>query len=353
MVKIKQNIPLILYTTFNIGGKAKFFVEVKSVEELAEAIKFKRDNRLPHFVLGGGSNILVSDDGFDGLVIKIDIRGLWINDLRSRLPTGVVLRVRAGEMWDDIVRASVERGLTGIEYLSGIPGTVGGAVVQNIGAYGQSLSDMIESVGVFDVKTGELKELPALECGFAYRGSIFKHNPRYIVVSVILKLTPSEQSVSGYHDIINYFKGKPVPGSREARKAVLKIRGMKGMLIKTSGAPFKTAGSFFKNPIVDRTTFQKIIAMIPEDEKRPWYWRQQDSGTKLAAAKLLEEAGFKKGFRLENAGISPKHSLSLVNLGNASASDIIKLAERVKTAVYDKFGVNLEAEVEYVQSLST
>ena len=381
-IKIKSGIVLAPFTTFGIGGKAKFFVEVGSVDELAKAIKFKRDNRLSHFVLGGGSNILVPDEGFDGLVIKMDIYGLWINDrvpqewamphsekLRSRLSTGVILRAGAdpvpekaesfgssklllrcgaGEVWDDVVKVSVERGLVGIEYLSGIPGTVGGAVVQNVGAYGQTLSDTVESVNVFDIKTEELKKMSVLECGFEYRESIFKHNPRYIVVSVDLKLVSSKRSVSGYHDIINYFKGKPDPSPREAREAVLEIRRKKGMLIKANGMSFQTAGSFFKNPVVEETTFQKIAVVISEDRERPWFWRQQDGGIKLAAAKLLEEVGFKKGYCSGKVGISPKHSLSFINLGDANALDIIKLAEMVKTAVYDKFSVKLESEVKQI-----
>lgn len=337
MFLIEENRPLASLTTFNIGGPARYFCEVSKEEELSEAVEFMQDKGLPIFILGGGSNVLISDKGFNGLVILNRIKGINIG-LDGTVVAG------SGENWDDVVKECVRNGFAGIECMSGIPGSLGGAVVQNIGAYGQTFGDVMERVGVYDSETGELKEMDASECGFAYRTSVFKNNPVHIVTSLTFKLIPNGKPAIAYQDLIKYFNGKPGPNLKQVREAVLEIRDRKGMLIKSGGTSFKSAGSFFKNPVVSGEIFEKIYSFISTEEKS-WFWPQPDGNVKLAAAKLLEEAGFKKGYCFGNVGIYHRHSLALVNLGGAKASEIAALSDKIKMKVHSTFGINLEEEV--------
>lgn len=332
-------------TTFHIGGEAKFFVEIASVGDLVEAVKFAKDKNLPIFVLGGGSNILISDDGFNGLVIKINICGirhLWINDLRSRLSTrsqdSVILTAGAGEAWDDVVAKAVELNAGGIENLSLIPGTVGGAVAQNIGAYGVEIKDVIKSVKIYDTKNGNTARLSDKECCFGYRSSIFKENKDLIVLEAEFMLSKNHIPDVSYPDLAAEFNGKN-PSIAEIRNAVIKIRKNKLPYPDEIG----NAGSFFKNPTVKISNYQLLISNYPDLKGR-------DIGNglvKLSAAQLIEKAGW-KGKRLGNVGVSEKHALVLVNYGRGKAKELANLEAMMKESVEAKFGINMELEVEKV-----
>ena len=350
MLNIQQSIPLAPFTTFGIGGNAKFFVEVGSVEELTEAVRFARNDGLEIFVLGGGSNILISDEGFDGLVIKMDIRGLWINDIASRLSTGgysrystvpscgVVLNAGAGEIWDDVVAKAVELNAGGIENLSLIPGTVGGAVYQNIGAYGAELKDILTSVKAYNISTGEIMRLSNKECDFGYRDSIFQKNKNFIILEAEIMLFKNRKPNISYPDIQKKFGGQ-TPSLTEVRRAIVEIRQSKLVPPDKLG----NAGSFFKNPIIKISNYQFLISQYPDLNGR----KIGNDVIKMSAAQFIEKAGF-KGRRIENVGISEKHALVLVNYGNGTAKELIDFAGTVKEAVKAKFGVKLEAEVELV-----
>src|SRR3989344_418153 len=329
-MEIRKNIILAPYTTLGIGGPARDFCEVGSVDDLKSALKFSKENSLRFFILGGGSNILISDKGFDGLVIKMEIKGREFKD--------ELLIVGAGENWDEVVVAAVERGLGGIENLSLIPGTAGAAVCQNIGAYGVELRDVLESCEVMDANFGKTKILTNANCCFGYRDSVFKSDSSLMVLKVILKLSKNYKSNIEYPDLANLFDGK-TPAISEVREAVIKIRRSKLPYPDEIG----NAGSFFKNPVVAAEHFEKIILNHPGLKG----FRLPDGSVKLSAAQLTEKCGW-KGKIWGNVGVSNKHSLVLVNYGKGTAGEVANLAEDIKRSVKDGFGVKLEPEVEVI-----
>lgn len=344
MIQVKENINLYPFTTLNVGGKAKYFVSVSTEDELKEAVNFAKENALPIFFLGGGSNILVSDDGFDGLVVLKGISGFDYSVENG----AAMVTVGSGENWDDVVRRTVELGFAGIECLSGIPGMVGAAPVQNIGAYGQEVSNVIREVRAYDLKTNTFVELSNNECKFGYRKSLFNtyEKGRYVITKVILELVPNGKPTLKYHDLQAKFADNAIPTLSEVRDAVIEIRRSKGAAYVGGELEFKSAGSFFKNPIVSREVFESVKKVMEgmEQPATPWFWDLPNGKVKIAAAYLLEKAGFTKGYKMGKAGISPKHALSLINLGGANAEDIINLAKEVIKGVEDKFGIRLEAE---------
>ncbi|MBI4135712.1 UDP-N-acetylmuramate dehydrogenase [Candidatus Uhrbacteria bacterium] len=339
----RENEPLAPYTTFKIGGPAKYFFVAKSADDMVATVSAALDCGVPFFVLAGGSNILVSDQGFDGLVILSAIKGL-----HTELKGGkAMVTAGAGENWDELVARATEQNWAGIECLSGIPGTVGAAPVQNIGAYGQSVGDVVHSVEAVDSRDGARITFDNAGCEFGYRASIFKKmKGRYIIVAVTIALAPNAPPLLAYHDLQECFKGKS-PMLSEVRRAVIEIRARKGYVIMPEYECYKTAGSFFMNPIISDTEFQALRPKIKECPS-PWYWELDDGRIKVSAACLLQSAGFSKGYRKGNVGISPKHSLSIVNFGGASAVDVVGLAEDIKKSVQEKFGINLKEEVQLV-----
>ena len=358
MSDIKQNISLASLTTFGIGGKARFFVEVASADELAEAVKFTGNNKLAVFVLGGGSNALVSDDGFDGLVIKMNICGIT----PTNTSTGLIVRAGAGETWDNVVAKSIELNAGGLENLSLIPGTVGGAVCQNIGAYGVELKDVLVSVKTYDISNGNVGRLSNKECGFKYRSSVFKKDENLIILEAELFLSENNKPDLSYPDLSAVFKNRR-PNIGEVRSAIIEIRKNKLPYPDEIG----NAGSFFKNPIITSEQFKELknkytdLRSSPVRGKTPrlesgssadhaFQSGRTSNGIKLSAAQLIEKTGW-KGKRYGSVGVSDKHSLVLVNYGKGTAKEMCNLESEIRESVEAKFGVKLSLEVEKVGGL--
>lgn len=333
---LQEQVSLGPLTTFGIGGPARWLADADSEDALIEAVTFARERGLPLFVLGGGSNVLASDEGFPGLVLRIALRGIQQDANR--------FRVAAGEEWDGFVSHAVALGFGGVECLAGIPGTVGGTPVQNVGAYGQEVSDTIVAVRVLDLKSLAFSELPASACGFSYRRSIFNSSQqqRFIVTQVEYRLRTGAFPVISYPDLRKRFEGRPQPPSlEEAAAAVREIRHGKGMLIVPGEADCRSAGSFFKNPVVAESRYEEVSAVAGYPAP---HFAAARGFVKIPAAWLLEESGFHKGFAMGNAGISSRHTLALINRGGATAKDILALRDRIVAGVEAKFGIRLEPE---------
>jgi UDP-N-acetylmuramate dehydrogenase len=338
-----EEAPLAPHTTLGIGGPAKWFAEAASEADVFEGVGFARERGLPLFALGGGSNLLVSDAGFAGLVLKIGLKGI------ERLSEGM-FRVAGGEGWDQFVSLAVAENCAGVECLAGIPGTVGGTPVQNVGAYGQEVSETILGVRALDLRTGQFVEIAGAACGFAYRQSVFNttERGRFLVTRVDYGLRPGGAPTLQYADLKRHFQGwDGVPSLTEVAAAVRAIRRTKGMFLVAGDPDCASAGSFFKNPVVDRAALAAIAAAVPEGTAIPQY-PVGDGKVKLAAAWLLEQAGFGKGYGDGRAGISTRHTLALVNRGGASAEDVLALSARIVAGVEEKFGVRLEREPVWV-----
>jgi len=333
---LQENLPLSQWTTFGVGGPARYFLNATSEQELLDGLDFAQTRKLPVFVLGGGSNLLVADRGFEGLVLRIGLQGMSWND--------VELSAAAGEDWDGIVAACVERGLAGVECLSGIPGLAGGTPVQNVGAYGQEIAEVLVRVRALDRQQEAIVELSKEQCGFAYRTSVFNttQKSRYIVLSIVYALKRDAAPMLKYPDLIRRFEGKPEPPTLvDVRNAVREIRAGKGMLIVEGDPDRRSAGSFFKNPVLTGEKFSTLQSRV--DSPVPRY--PADAGkVKTSAAWLIEKAGFKKGFGNGPAGISSKHTLALVNRGGATAEDVLRLAREIRRGVEDTFGIRLVPE---------
>jgi UDP-N-acetylmuramate dehydrogenase len=339
-----EEVPLAPYTTFQIGGPARWFAEAVSEDDVAAGIAFAAERKAPLFILGGGSNLLVSDTGFPGLVLRIALRGITSTQENGRS----VVSAAAGEDWDGLVAYAVAAGLAGIECLSGIPGSVGGTPVQNVGAYGQEVSQTIVKVRAFDRQTGQFVDLPASDCGFSYRRSIFNsgQRERYVVSRVDYALQRDAPASFVYADVARYFSVRNVtaPSLAEVRDAVRSIRAQKGMLLVDGDADCRSAGSFFKNPVVPVSTLDSLALELKVERQSIPAYPAQKGEVKLSAAWLIERAGFAKGYALGNAGISTRHTLALINRGGARASEVTALRDKVIAAVAARFAVRLEPE---------
>ena len=328
------------YTSLRVGGPAKKFVEVGTEAEIISAIETAGDS--PILIIGSGTNILVSDTGFEGTVIRS------VNhSLQSEIDacSGATLTIGAGENWDDFVKTTLERGFAGLETLSGIPGSVGAAPIQNIGAYGHEVSEFITRVRTYDRQKKEIKTFTNLECEFEYRNSHFKSHPgRYVILDVQFNLRQGEITTPiTYSELatkLGIEVGEKAPVA-ETRKAVLELRAMKGMLLNKTDRDSWSAGSFFTNPIVSA----EVAAKLPADAPK---WPTSDGRVKTSAAWLIENSGIHKGDAHGGARVSTKHVLALTNAGNATANDILELAHVAKEKVYEKFGITLETEVNLV-----
>jgi len=342
---LQENIPLAPLTTFKIGGPARFFVEAKSRTEIEEAVAFASRRDLPLFILGGGSNLVVSDAGWSGLVLKVAVAG---SAQRSALQDGRALfDVGAGESWDHFVAHAVAARCAGLECLSGIPGSVGGTPVQNVGAYGQEVSETIESVEVFDRRDGQVRELCNEACGFSYRSSIFNttERDRFIILRVSYALTPGGEPHLEYADLKRHFEGRDArPNLAETREAVRHIRARKGMLIVPGDPDCQSAGSFFKNPVVSAEQLEDLKRHATAKRLAIPSYPALEERHKVSAAWLVEHSGFARGYDGVRVGISHKHALAIVNRGGASAADVIALKEEIQQRVEELWGVRLEAE---------
>jgi UDP-N-acetylmuramate dehydrogenase len=330
---IQENVSLAPLTTFYIGGSARFFVRVKTIEELREAFAFAKEKNLAVFLLGGGSNTLFDDKGFDGLVIQVEISGIERE--------GALLIVGAGESWDKVVEYATQQKLWGIENLSGIPGTVGGGVVQNIGAYGASLSQTLEWAEVFDTHTGEVRRLSNKECAFDYRDSVFKHEDgRYVVLRAALRLSEEPAPNVSYKDLAQRFPDSSLDLS-ELRQAVLQIRASKFPDTAKEG----TAGSFFKNPLLSRKDARALQVQYPE---MLLFDLPESSEVKVPLAWLLDHVLILRGHRMGRARLFEHQPLVIAADRGATANEVRALAQFVQEKVKQSFNIEIEPEVHIV-----
>ena len=339
-LEVREKVALAPLTTLKVGGPARYFASVSSDDEVVEAFEFAELKNLKVFVLGGGSNTLVSDTGFEGLVIQVAPKGI-----STRGKGEVNLTAAAGEDWDAFVEHCVENDLAGVECLSGIPGFVGGTPVQNVGAYGQEVSETITNVRCFDRESLEFIDLSNGDCEFTYRKSIFNSSQpdRYVVLAATYKLTPGGKPKIAYKDIREHF-GSREPTLQETRDAVLAIRRAKSMVIDPDDPNRRSAGSFFKNPIVSSERFDEIAAEFDFVPRFP----ASDGLVKIPAAWLIERSGFAKGFIHGNAGISTNHTLAIINRGGAAADEIISLKSDIQSAVESRFQILLQPEPVFI-----
>jgi len=335
-MQLLENAPLAPLTTFKIGGLARFLIRVGVEDELRKALTFAKSKQLPVFILGGGSNVLVDDAGFGGVVIKIEYTGITVED--------TLLVAAAGENWDGIVVRAVENNLWGIENLSGIPGTVGGAAVQNIGAYGAALSQTVEWVDVFDTRIETVKRLTGKDCAFGYRTSAMKRGEgRFIVLRVAFRLQTYGRPDLSYKDLALAFKDAPAPSLMEIRTKVIEIRTKKFPDLTQEG----TAGSFFMNPILTKAEAKKLRTKYAE---MPMFFLPESSGIKIPLAWLFDKALNLHGLRMGSARLFEAQPLVIAATPPASASDVIALAEAVQEKVFAVCGIKIEPEVYIVRN---
>jgi len=342
-VEIQENFSLAPLTTLHLGGRARFYVDAVSEADLLNAFGYGRERGLKIAVIGGGSNLIVPDEGFDGLVIRAAC-GQAIQTEHE--DGGYLLRADAGVEWDGLVHDTCRLGLWGLECLAGIPGLTGASPVQNIGAYGQEVATTIRTVRALDRTTLEFVELSAAECGFAYRTSIFNSSAggRYVITRVDFSLGSGAEPNLSYADLAP-LRSKAVK-PLEVYEFVRVVRAAKGMLLdpKAEDTDVLSVGSFFRNPIVPAELASRIAAQAGEGVRVP-QWPLPSAQLKLAAAWLVEQAGFPKGFTLGQVGISKRHALALVNRsGKATAADLFALRDAIMDGVERKFGVRLEQE---------
>jgi UDP-N-acetylmuramate dehydrogenase len=344
---ITENVALAPLTTLKVGGAARYFIEATSTAEVSQAVEFSKSANLPLFILGGGSNLVISDAGWLGLVLKIGITG--INHRHGH--DEVIFEAGAGEDWDKFVGMVVAHNIAGIECLSGIPGSVGASPVQNVGAYGQEVSNTIESVVALDLRDGEVHELSNQDCGFSYRTSIFNttERGRYVILQVNYSLKHGAEAYVAYADLKKYFAGwSEKPTLANVRDAVRKIRAGKGMLITAGDDDCRSAGSFFKNPILSADQYQALTARAAAKNLQIPSYPALDAQKKVSAAWLVEHSGFSRGYGSGPVGISRKHALAIVNRGSATAADVVALKEDIQQRVEEIWGILLEPEPVFV-----
>jgi UDP-N-acetylmuramate dehydrogenase len=344
-MELQENVPLAPLTTIGIGGPARFFFRATTVDEVREALTWASEHGQPVFVLGGGSNLLIADAGFDGLVLQLDLRGIVVE---SEDPETVMVKVAAGEPWDPFVAFTVEHGWAGVECLSGIPGSTGATPIQNVGAYGQDVSETVVRVEGLDRTLDRVVGFTNPECRFGYRASLFKNveRERYIVLNVTFRLRRNGAATVKYPELRRFLdeRGVELADLRGVREAVIAIRKRKGMVIDPDDPDTRSDGSFFMNPILTPGDYERFAAVAPEAPHFPG-----DDGTvKLSAAWLIEHAGFGKGFVHGNVGLSSKHSLAVINRGGGTASEVVELVGMIQGRVRERFGVEIHPEPNFI-----
>lgn len=348
---VSRDVPLAPFTTLRLGGRASRVASVSEEGDLAEALGDAEGRREDVLVLGGGSNVVIADEGFAGLVLRIASRGVVV----ERRGQKVLLDVAAGESWDSLVTTSVDEGWSGIESLAGIPGLVGATPIQNVGAYGHEVKETVLRVRAFDRQERRFVELDNAACAFGYRSSLFRGKARYVVARVVLELDVAEQSAPVHYAelarALGVKEGERAP-ARVVRSAVLALRGAKGMVLDPDDPDSVSAGSFFVNPTLGRDeidSLERLAAEIPlrPGEVVPRYAAGADR-FKVPAAWLVERAGFAKGYGTGRIGVSSKHSLALVNRGRGTTAELLELAREIRRGVKARLGVELSPEPVFV-----
>jgi UDP-N-acetylmuramate dehydrogenase len=332
------------HTTLHLGGTAGRLVTAYGPDEIVRAV---RDAGDPLLVLAGGSNVVIGDDGFDGTVVLLRSAGVAVSDGAG---DEVVMTVEAGHTWDDVVASSVADGLSGIEFLSGIPGSAGATPIQNVGAYGREMAELLESVRVYDRVADRIVDMTAGECGLTFRNSVFKRNDRFVVLSVSFRLRRSPLSGPvAYAELartLGVDMGARVPIA-DVRSAVLGLRAGKGMVLDEADPDTYSVGSFFLNPVLDRDGHAALRAKaLAVTGAEPPSWPYDTDGVKVSAAWLIERAGFRKGYTggRSGVGVSTKHTLALTNRGSGTTSELLDLARDIRDGVRKAFEVELSPE---------
>jgi len=340
--ELREHVPLSGLTTIGLGGTARFLADCREPAELAPLYAHAKHHALPFMALGGGSNVVFPDTGFGGLIVRIRITGSTV----TASGTDIFIRVGAGEEWDPFVAQCVEQGFAGLECLSGIPGFVGATPIQNVGAYGQEVSETIRVVEAFDTQNGAFVEFAGDECGFRYRQSRFKQEDRgrYIISAVTFRLTKDGSPAIRYAELERQLEVSRDPGLGEVRSAVISLRRRKSMVIDPSDPNSRSVGSFFMNPVLPRARYASLAQRwTDEGNTNPVPSFPDGNLVKIPAAWLVEHAGFSRGLRRGGVGISANHALALVNLG-ATTSELLAFADEISRAVYTRFSVRLEPE---------
>jgi UDP-N-acetylmuramate dehydrogenase len=349
---LEHNVSLAPYTTLALGGPARFFLSARTTEEVIQALEWARQEGLRVHILGGGSNTIFADAGFPGLVLYVALRGLSFRE-----DGGFVhVTAAAGEPWDDVVRICVERGLAGLECLSGIPGSAGAAPVQNIGAYGQEVAETLHALSALSRDAFQETRFAGADCRFAYRQSRFKGTDRgrYVIISVTFRLLPDGRPQVRYAELQRCLEGTVLGAGRPAleavREAVLALRRAKSMVVDPTDPHARSVGSFFLNPILAPDAVQQLeTRWLQGGGSEPVPRFPSPEGIKVPAAWLVERAGFPRGTRRGGVGVSAHHCLALVNYGGTTR-ELLALAREVQEGVQERFGVWLEMEPEIVES---
>jgi UDP-N-acetylmuramate dehydrogenase len=343
-MQLQHDVPLAPLTTIGIGGPARHFYRAHGVDDVLNALHWAEERKLPVFFLGGGSNLLISDAGFHGLVIHLDLRGITVE---SENASTVMVKVAAGEPWDRFVKLAVRREWAGIECLSGIPGSTGATPIQNVGAYGQDVSETVARVEALDRTTGRVAWLTNDECRFGYRSSLFKNieRERYVVLSVTFRLRCRGEATLKYPELQKYVEehGIALDDLEGVRAAVMAIRKRKGMVLDANDPDTRSDGSFFMNPVLTAEQYAAFAQIAPDAPHFP-----SGDDVKLSAAWLIEQAGFHKGFTHGNVGLSSKHTLAVINRGNGTAAEVVELVRMIQEQVREKFGVEMHVEPNFI-----
>ncbi len=337
-------VPLAPYTTLGVGGPARFWVETQDVDTLRAALDWAARAGQPVALLGGGSNVLVADEGFPGLVVAVALRGVRI----ERDGAEALVTAAAGEPWDALVARAVEEGLAGLECLSGIPGSVGATPVQNVGAYGREVGEVVARVRVFDRRQSTLLDLCPADCAFGYRDSRLKREDagRFVVLSVTYRLRVGDAPSARYPELDRHLAAAGItrPSLADVRAAVLAVRRRKSMVFDPADPNARSCGSFFVNPVVSPAAAAAIADRCPPGSAAMPSYALPDGRVKLAAAWLIEQAGLARGTRDGNVGLSAHHTLAIVAHPGATAREVVRFAWRVRGAVRDRFGIELVPE---------
>lgn len=349
-IRVLHNVPLAPRTSLGLGGPARDLVEIDDETMLVEALHWADDRRQPVLVLGGGSNVVIGDNGWPGLVLHMKLRGI----APSTHDDGIEVRVAAGEPWDDLVARTVFEGWAGLECLSGIPGSTGATPIQNVGAYGQEVSEVISAVHIWDRRTARRRVLSPEACGFGYRDSAFKRDPQgAVVLAVDFVLRPGGPPTLRYAELRRRFDGGATPPLAEVRSRVLELRRSKSMVIEADDPNRRSAGSFFTNPVLEAARAEAVVeqavreGIVARAEAVPRF-PTEDGRVKIPAAWLIEAAGFHKGQRQGSVGISSRHALALVHHGGGTTRELVALARQIQQTVQHRFGVELRPEPVYV-----